>query len=46
MFMYKFNLQNINESNWIGSRLAKKKNIKSMQKIKRFKIQKVILFGG
>ena len=25
MFMYKFNLQNINESNWIGSRLAKER---------------------
>ena len=24
MFMYKLNLQNINESNWIGSRIAKK----------------------
>ena len=39
MFMYKFNLQNINESNWIGSRLAKKKNIKSMQKLRDLKFK-------
>ena len=26
MFMYKLNLQNLDESNWIGSRLTKKKN--------------------
>ena len=25
MFMYKLNLQNLNESNWIGSRITKKK---------------------
>ena len=25
MFMYKLNLQNLNESNWIGSKLRKKK---------------------
>ena len=25
MFMYKLNLQNINESNWIGSKITKKK---------------------
>ena len=24
MFMYKLNLQNINESNWIGSKITKK----------------------
>ena len=24
MFMYKFNLQNLNESNWIGSKITKK----------------------
>ena len=39
MFMYKFNLQNINESNWIGSRLAKKKDIKSMQKLRDLKFK-------
>ena len=32
MFMYKLNLQNLEESNWIGSRLVKKKDLVSMQK--------------
>ena len=31
MFMYKLNLQNIDESNWIGSRMTKKKKKRSMQ---------------
>ena len=43
MFMYKLNLQNINESNWIGSRIAKK-NIFSMQDLRNLKF-KNILFG-
>ena len=25
MFMYKLNLQNLDESNWIGSKITKKK---------------------
>ena len=33
MYMYKLNLQNLEESNWIGSRITKKKNISSMQKL-------------
>ncbi len=39
MFMYKLNLQNINESNWIGSRLTKKKNIETMQKLRDLKFK-------
>ena len=39
MFMYKLNLQNLNESNWIGSRIAKKKNIKSMQDLRNLKFK-------
>ena len=34
MFMYKLNLQNLNESNWIGSKITKKKYIKSMQELR------------
>ena len=34
MFMYKLNLQNLNESNWIGSKITKKKYIKSMQSLR------------
>ena len=33
MFMYKLNLQNIDESNWIGSKVVKKKNLKTMQSL-------------
>ena len=40
MFMYKLNLQNLNESNWIGSKIAKKKNIISMQKLRNLKFKK------
>ena len=39
MYMYKFNLQNIQESNWIGSRIAKMKNIKSMQALRNLKFK-------
>ena len=39
MFMYKLNLQNLNESNWMGSRIAKKKNIKSMQELRNLKFK-------
>ena len=42
MFMYKLNLQNIDESNWIGSKICKKKHITSMQKLKT-KLSKWIL---
>ena len=30
MFMYKLNLQNLNESNWIGSKITKKKFISTI----------------
>ena len=39
MFMYKLNLQNLDESNWIGSRISKKKNIKSMQDLRNLKFK-------
>ena len=39
MFMYKLNLQNLNESNWMGSRITKKKNIKSMQDLRNLKFK-------
>ena len=39
MFMYKLNLQNINESNWIGSRITKKKNITTMQNLRNLKFK-------
>ena len=37
--MYKLNLQNINESGWIGSRIAKKKDIVSMQFLRNLKFK-------
>ena len=40
MFMYKLNLQNLNESNWIGSKITKKKYIKSMQDLRNLKFKK------
>ncbi len=39
MFMYKLNLQNIDESNWIGTRITKKKYIKSMQSLRNLKFK-------
>jgi len=39
MFMYKLNLQNIDESNWMGSRITKKKNITSMQDLRNIKFK-------
>ena len=39
MFMYKLNLQNVDESNWIGSKISKKKNIKSMQDLRNLKFK-------
>jgi beta-1,4-mannosyl-glycoprotein beta-1,4-N-acetylglucosaminyltransferase len=40
MFMYKLNLQNLDESNWIGSKVTKKKYIKSMQELRNLKFKK------
>jgi len=37
--MYKLNLQNLNESNWIGSKITLKKNIKSMQILRNMKFK-------
>ena len=39
MFMYKLNLQNLAESNWIGSKVIKKKNIISMQALRNLKFK-------
>jgi len=39
MFMYKLNLQNLNESNWMGSRITKKKHIRSMQELRDLKFK-------
>jgi beta-1,4-mannosyl-glycoprotein beta-1,4-N-acetylglucosaminyltransferase len=40
MFMYKLNLQNLEESNWIGSKITKRKNITSMQSLRNLKFKK------
>ena len=45
MFMYKLNLQNLNESNWIGSKICLKKNFPKPQILRDLKF-KNILFGG
>ena len=39
MFMYKLNLQNLDESDWIGSRMTERKNIKSMQDLRNLKFR-------
>ena len=39
MFMYKLNLQNSKESGWIGSRITKKKYLKSMQELRNLKFK-------
>ena len=39
MFMYKINLQNVKESNWIGSKITKKKYIKTMQSLRNLKFK-------
>ena len=39
MYMYKLNLQNIDESGWIGSKITKKKNISSMQELRNLKFK-------
>ena len=44
MFMHKLNLQNIEESNWIGSKICQKKNLQSPQKLRDLKFR-TILFG-
>ncbi|MEC7179364.1 MAG: hypothetical protein VXV83_00345 [Pseudomonadota bacterium] len=44
MFMYKLNLQNLEESNWIGSRLVKKKDLVSMQKLRNLKFRKFPIY--
>ena len=39
MFMYKLNLQNLDESDWIGSKITKKKNLNSMQSLRNLKFK-------
>ena len=39
MFMYKLNLLNVEESDWIGSKITKKKNISSMQDLRNLKFK-------
>jgi beta-1,4-mannosyl-glycoprotein beta-1,4-N-acetylglucosaminyltransferase len=39
MFMYKLNLQNLDESDWIGSKMTKKENITSMQDLRDLKFK-------
>ena len=39
MFMYKLNLQNLDESGWIGSKITKKKNLNSMQSLRNLKFK-------
>ena len=40
MFMYKLNLQNLNESNWIGSRMCLKKHFPVPQNLRNMKFKK------
>ncbi len=40
MFMYKLNLQNLNESNWIGSKVCLKKNFPKPQILRDLKFKK------
>ena len=40
MFMYKLNLQNMNESNWIGSKICLKKHLRKPQKLRDMKFKK------
>ena len=39
MFMYKLNLQNLDESNWIGSKISLKKNLPVPQKLRNLKFK-------
>ena len=38
--MYKLNLQNENESNWIGSKIVKRKYLSTMQQLRNLKFKK------
>jgi hypothetical protein len=38
--MYKLIFKILDESNWIGSKITKKKNIKSMQNLRNLKFKK------
>ena len=40
MFMYKLNLKNLKESNWIGSKVCLRKNLGSPQKLRDLKFKK------
>ena len=40
MFMYKLNLLNLNESNWMGSKMSLKKNFPTPQKLRNLKFKK------
>ena len=40
MFMYKFNLLNLRENNWHGSKICLKKNLKSPQWLRNLKFKK------
>jgi len=40
MFMYKLNLENLGENNWIGSKISLKKNIITMQTLRDLKFKK------
>ena len=39
MFMYKLNLQNLDESGWIGSKICRKKNLPKPQKLRDLKFK-------
>ena len=40
MYTYKLNLQNLDESNWLGSRVTRKKYLTSMQDLRNLKFKK------
>jgi beta-1,4-mannosyl-glycoprotein beta-1,4-N-acetylglucosaminyltransferase len=40
MFMYKLNLENLSENNWIGSKITLRKNISTMQSLRDLKFKK------
>ena len=44
MFMYKLNLQNLNESNWIGSKICLKKYFPGAQKLRDLKLNSPLTF--
>ena len=39
-FMYKLNLQNLEENNWMGSKITKVKHLSSMQELRNLKFKK------